>query len=595
MATNITRLFDFLDYQIKNNPIENALVTKHNGKWVATSSQEFAEKANQISRGLLKLGVKPNDKIAVISSANRTEWNIVDIGILQIGAQNVPIYPTISADDYLYIFNHSEVTHCFLSDEVLFEKANKIRTKVKTLKEIYSFEDIDGCKSWNEILELGKDDENGSGQKEVEKLKKKVKTNDLATIIYTSGTTGKPKGVMLSHKNIVSNVKASKKRLPLIDGKSKVLSFLPVCHIFERMLHYLYIQNSISVYFAESIEKIKDNIVEVKPNLMSVVPRLLEKIYDGIIAKGTELKGIKKALFFWAVNIGLKYEPYEKNGWFYEKKLALAQKLIFSKWKEALGGNLTTMVSGSAALQPRLTRVFSASGMRVMEGYGLTETSPVISVNKYANGGFKIGSVGKIIDKNEVRIADDDEILIKGPNVMLGYYKDPDKTAEVMTGKFFHTGDKGKIDEDGFLFITGRKKEIFKTSGGKYISPVLLENEFKQSQFIEQIVVLGEGQKMATAIIQLNFDFVKDWCKKKEITCGQSNEDLINNEKVIARIGREIEEKNKKFGKWETIKLFELTPEIWSVENNLLTPTFKTKRNEILKKYSHLYNKMYEI
>ncbi|MCF6350212.1 MAG: long-chain fatty acid--CoA ligase [Flavobacteriaceae bacterium] len=589
--TKITRTFDFLDYQLKNKPIKNALTTKYNGKWVSTSTQEFIKKANQISRGLLRLGIKPNSKIAVISSSNRTEWNILDMGILQIGAQNVPIYPTISSDDYLYIFNHSEVTHCFLSDITLYEKANSIKSQVKSLKEIYSFEDIKGCKNWDEVLKLGEDDSN---QKEVEKLKKEVKTTDLATIIYTSGTTGRPKGVMLSHKNIVSNVIASIKRLPEFDKNSKVLSFLPVCHVFERMLLYLYIYNSSSIYFAESIEKLKDNLTEVKPVFMSVVPRLLEKIYDGIIAKGSELKGIKKILFFWAVKMGLKYKPYEENGWFYEKKLSLAQKLIFSKWKAALGGNLQTMVSGSAALQPRLTRIFTAAGMPVMEGYGLTETSPVVTVNQYENHYFRIGSVGKAIAHVEIKIATDGEILVKGPNVMMGYYKDPKKTAEVMTGEYFHTGDKGRIDKDGFLKITGRKKEIFKTSGGKYISPVLLENELKQSPFIEQLVVLGEGQKMATAIIQLNFDFVKDWSSQEGIIWGNTNEELISNTEIIAKIQEEINEKNKKFGKWETIKLFELTPEVWSVENNLLTPTFKTKRNEIHKKYAHLYDKLYK-
>ncbi len=326
---------------------------------------------------------------------------------------------------------------------------------------------------------------------------------------------------------------------------------------------------------------------------MSVVPRLLEKIYDGIIAKGTELSGIKKSVFFWAVNVGLKYEPYGKNGWLYEKKLGLARKLIFSKWQAALGGNLHSMVSGSAALQPRIARIFCAAGMNVMEGYGLTETSPVVTVNQYKNHGFKIGTVGKAIDKVEIKIADDDEILIKGPNVMMGYYKDPKKTAEVMTGDYFHTGDKGKVDSDGFLKITGRKKEIFKTSGGKYISPVLLENELKQSLFIEQAVVFGEGEKMPTAVIQLNFDFVKEWCHRKEIDYGKTIKDLISNKKVIDRIQREIDKTNQHFGKWERIKLFELAEDVWSVDNNLLTPTFKTKRNEIRKKYHHLHEKMY--
>jgi len=382
-------------------------------------------------------------------------------------------------------------------------------------------------------------------------------------------------------------------RLPIVKGESTVISFLPVCHVFERMLHYLYIYSGITIYYAEAIEKISDNLKEVHPNFMSVVPRLLEKIYDSIVAKGTELTGVKKQLFFWAVDLGLKYKPYGANGWWYEKKLALANKLIFSKWRDALGGELQTMVSGSAALQPRLTRIFSAAGMQVMEGYGLTETSPVVSVNMYADHHFKVGSVGKPIDHVKVKIADDGEILVKGPNVMQGYYKDPEKTAEVMTGDYFHTGDKGEIDTDGFLKITGRKKEIFKTSGGKYISPALLENEMKQSRFIEQILVIGEGQKMAAAIVQPNFDFVKKWAKRREISIGKSMDEIVNNAEVQNRLMEEIEHGNKNFGKWETIKCIELTPEEWSIDNELLTPTFKPKRTVILKKYKHLYDKIY--
>ncbi len=590
MPKEIKRLFDFAYYQLENHNLEKSLVSKSSGDWVSTSSKEFIDKANAMSRGLLRLGIKPKDKIAVISSSNRTEWNILDVAVLQIGAVNVPIYPTSSKENYEYIFNHAEVVLCFLSDEELFEKASAVKANVPTLKEIYSFDVINNCKNWEEIITLGND---LSNQADVDNLKDDVKADDLATIIYTSGTTGVPKGVMLSHHNVVTNVIDSQPRLPLTEGKTTVLSFLPVCHIFERMLHYLYIYNGITIYYAESIEKISENIKEVQPNFMSVVPRLLEKIYDSIIAKGTELTGIKKILFFWAVELGLKYEPYEANGWLYEKKLALANKLIFSKWREALGGKLTTMVSGSAALQPRLTRIFAAAGMQVMEGYGLTETSPVVTVNMYKDRFFKVGSVGKVINRVEVKIAEDGEILVKGPNVMQGYYKDPEKTASIMTGDYFHTGDKGEIDAQGFLTITGRKKEIFKTSGGKYISPVLLENEMKESRFIEQILVIGEGQKMAAAIVQPNFDFVKNWAKIHEIDIGESLEDIVNNAKVQNRIWEEIENGNKNFGKWETLKKMELTPEIWSIELDLLTPTFKPKRETILKRYKHLYDKIY--
>ncbi|WKK65078.1 AMP-dependent synthetase/ligase [Lutimonas zeaxanthinifaciens] len=592
MSTEITRIFDFAYYQLDKYNLSKAFVSKVTGEWVATSSKEFVAKVNIVSRGLLALGVKPGDKIALISSTNRTEWNILDIALLQIGAVNVPIYPTISESDYEYIFNHAEVKFCFLSDEILFEKASAVEKNVKSLKRIFSFDKIKDCAYWEEVFTLGSDE---ALQDKVDKLKDKVKPEDLATIIYTSGTTGVPKGVMLSHNNLVSNVLDSVPRLPLVKGESTVLSFLPVCHVFERMLHYLYLYSGLTIHFAESIEKIADNIKEVKPHFMSVVPRLLEKIYDSIIAKGADLTGIKKRLFFWAVETGLKYEPYERNGWYYEKKLGLANKLIFSKWREALGGNLTTMVSGSAALQPRLSRIFAAAGMQVMEGYGLTETSPVISVNMYEGENFKIGSVGKAIDNVEIKIADDGEILIKGPNVMQGYYKDPDKTAEVMTDEFFHTGDKGELDKDGFLTITGRKKEIFKTSGGKYISPTLLENEMKQSRFIEQILVIGEGQKMPAAIVQPNFEFVKEWARRHDVSCGNTPEEMAVNKEVQKRIKEEIDLGNQNFGKWETIKRMELTPEIWSVDNNLLTPTFKPKREVILKKYKHLYDKIYGV
>ena len=391
---NITRLFDFPYYQLSKNNLPDCLVTKYEGEWIKTSTQEFINKANAVSRGLLRMGINKNDKIALISTNNRTEWSIMDIGILQTGAQTIPIYPTISEEDYEYILNHSESIYCFVSDQEVYEKVMAIKKNVPKLKEVFSFDTISGCKNWEEVVKQGSDDSN---QDDVETRKNEVNEMDLATIIYTSGTTGRPKGVMLSHKNIVSNVIDSAPRIPVKEGDARALSFLPVCHIFERMILYIYQYHSVSIYYAESIEKISDNIKEVHPHVMSVVPRLLEKVYDKIYAKGTELTGIKKSLFFWAVDLGLKYEPYGANGWWYETKLKLARKLIFSKWNEALGGNLEVMVSGSAALQPRLARVFAAAGMPVMEGYGLTETSPVITVNDQRNGLFRIGTVGKPI------------------------------------------------------------------------------------------------------------------------------------------------------------------------------------------------------
>ncbi len=584
----VTRLFDFPYYQLEKYNLEKAFTAKYNGEWISTSTQEFIDKANAISRGLIRLGVQPNDKIAIISSTNRTEWNIMDIGVLQTGAQNVPIYPTISKEDYEYVINHSEAIYCFASDADIVEKLNKIKSNTQLI-EIFTFDDIVGEKNWKEILELGSNKDN---QDEVEKRKNAISEEDLATLIYTSGTTGRPKGVMLSHKNIVSNVLASEKRVPVEYGSTKALSFLPVCHIFERMILYLYQYCGVSIYYAESIEQLSVNAQEIKPNIMTAVPRLYEKIYDKIIAKGNGLSGIKKALFFWAVDLGLKYEPYEANGWWYEKKLSIARKLIFSKWQQALGGELKLMVSGSAALQTRLIRVFTAAEMPIMEGYGLTETSPVASVNDINDGGFKIGSVGRIIDDVEVKIAADGEILIKGANVMMGYYKDPEKSAEVLKNGYFHTGDLGELCDDNFLKITGRKKEMFKTSGGKYVVPPLLEGELKQSLFIEQVMVVGEGEKMPAAIIQPNFEHVRSWAEIHNIEL-TTNESLICNPKVIERIEKEVIKCNSKFAKWETIKKFELTPDEWSIDGGHLTPTMKMKRKIIKQIYKDLYDNIY--
>lgn len=588
--TNITRLFDFPYHQLEKHNLSDALVTKYNNEWVKTSTKEYLEKANALSRGLLRLGVSKDDKIAIISSNNRTEWHISDIGILQTGAQTVPMYPTISAEDYEYILNHSESKYVFVSDIEVYEKLNSIKGNVTSLIDIYSYNEISGCKNWNEVLELGKDNSN---QNEVEDRKANVTSSDLATIIYTSGTTGRPKGVMLTHHNIVSDVLMSAPRVPLRAGDTRALSFLPICHIFERMLTYLYQYYGISIYFAESIEKISDNLKEVHPHVMSVVPRLLEKVYDKIYAKGADLTGVKKKLFFWALDLGMNYKPYQENGFLYEFKLKIARKLIFSKWQEALGGELELLVCGSAALQTRLSKVFCAAGIPVMEGYGLTETSPVISVNDMRNKGFRIGSVGKILEGVEVKIAKDGEILCKGPNVMIGYYKDEEQTNEVIKKGFFHTGDIGEIDNDGFLKITDRKKEMFKTSGGKYIAPQMLENHFKQSRFIEQIMVIGDGEKMPAAFIQPSFDFIKEWAERKGINLGNSNEEIISNEKVINRIQKEIDAINERFGNWEKVKRFELTHDIWSIDAGHLTPTMKLKRKVIKEKYNDLYIKIY--
>lgn len=586
---DITRLFDFPYHQLKKHNLDAALVSKKNGEWVETSTKEYLNKANALSRALLKLGVRKDDKIAVICTTNRTEWCIVDIAVLQLGAQTVPIYPNISSEDYQYVLRHSEASYCFVSDREVFDKVLKVKTMTK-LKDIYSFDELEDCENYSTLFEMGKDKSN---QKDLETRKVNVKETDLATLIYTSGTTGKPKGVMLSHRNIVQNVLASIPRLPLIEGASRVLSFLPLCHIFERVLIYVYQHAGVSVYFAESLETIGADAQEIKPNLMSVVPRLLEKVFNKIYAKGSELKGLKKKLFFWAVALGERFEPYGANGWWYEVQLKIAKKLIFSKWRAGLGGELHTMVCGSAALHPRLSRVFCASGMMVMEGYGLTETSPVVSVGMQANNFFKIGTVGKPIHNVEVKIAEDGEILIKGPNVMQGYYKDPERTASVMTADYFHTGDKGELDCEGFLKITGRKKEMFKTSGGKYIVPTLIENALKESNFIEQVMVIGENQKMPAALIQPNFEFLLEWIERKNLKIGKTPESIVSSAEVQKRIQKEVDYYNNRFGKWEQVKRFELTSDEWSIDSGHLTPTMKMKRIVILKIYASLVQKIY--
>ena len=584
-----TRLFEFIEYQNEHAPLEKSFTTKYNGKWESLSTENFISQSRAISRALVGLGIKAGDKIAMISSNNRSEWSVIDVGLLTLGAVNIPIYPTISSKDYEYILNHSESIYCFVSDQEVYKKVKSIQKNVKTLKKVYSFDKIKGCPHWSELLDEGSKMDNDDT---VTKMKNQVKSEDLATIIYTSGTTGVPKGVMLSHNNVVSNVVSASKRLPLTIGQASALSFLPVCHIFERVILYIYMFNSVSVYFAESIETIADNLKEIKPNVMTAVPRLLEKVYDKIYARGGELTGIKKSLFYWAVDLGLQYNPYGQNGAWYEFKLKIAKKLILSKWQEALGGNLELICSGSAPLQSRLARVFTAAGMTLVEGYGLTETSPVISVCDMRENKFKIGTVGKVIDGVEVKIAEDGEILCKGPNVMMGYYKEEKMTKEVMSGDYFHTGDIGEIDSEGFLKITDRKKEMFKTSGGKYIAPAVIENQMKQSLFIEQIMVVGSGRRMPTAVIQPNVDHVIEWLKEKGIECNSLSK-AIQETILKDEILKEVENHNQNFGSWEQIKKIELTPDVWSIDDGHLTPTMKLKRKVVTEKYKDLIEKMY--
>ncbi len=584
-SSQITRLFDFPYYQLEHYPQEKCLVSKEENTWVNVSTHQYINKANIVSRALLNLGIKPGDKIAVITSINQPKWHILDIGVMQIGAINVPLYPTFSEKDYAYVLNHSDSIYCVVSDNDLYQKVIAIQDQTQ-LKKIFTFEEIGTDYDWNSFLSLGNDN---SLQTQVNNLKNAVNPSNLATIIYTSGTTGTPKGVMLSHKNIVSNIFATGKSLDLHDNKKIAISYLPISHIFERAASYYCQYMGFEIHFAEGIDKIGDNLREVQPNFMAVVPRLLEKVFDKIVDKGSNLSGIKKRLFFWALKLGEQYKPYKANGWFYEFQLKIARKLIFSKWKQALGGKLDFMLAGSAPMQPRLIKIFTAAGIPVFEGYGMTETSPAISVTDMRDKGFKIGTVGKVIEDVTVKIADDGEILVKGPNIMMGYYKNTEQTNETIKNGYLHTGDIGKIDEEGFLKITDRKKEIFKTSGGKYIAPAVLESEFKKSRFIEQIMVIGESKKMPAAFIQVSFDFVTEWAKRHNHIIN----DVSTDERLIERIQKELNYYNRQFGKWEQIKRFEITPDEWTTNAGHLTPTLKMRRKIILEKYNELSEKIY--
>ena len=584
----ITRLFDIPYEALKNYPKEDALATKYAGTWEKLSTQDFINQGNQFSRGLLSLDVKVGDRIGLVSTNNRTEWFVADLGISQIGAITVPVYPTISIEDYVYIFNDAEIKYCFVSDKGLYEKLLQVKEKVSSLIEIFTFDEVENAKNWSEILHLGND----FSQEEVENRKKGIKEEDLATIIYTSGTTGSPKGVMLTHKNIISNVLGVENRIPIPNKDYKeirTLSFLPICHILERMVCYFYFHHGFSTYFAESIEKIGENMKEVKPHFVTVVPRLLEKVYDKIYHKGISAGGLKKLIFLWAMGVNKKYQLGQPKNW----KQKLADKLVFSKWREGLGGEIVSLISGSAALSISLNKKFQAAGIPIIEGYGLTETSPVIAVNSFDQ--MKLGSVGKPLDNLQVKIADDGEILVKGPSVTQGYLNKPEQTKEVFTEDgFFKTGDIGHIDEEGFLIITDRKKEMFKTSGGKYVAPQMIENKAKASRFIEQIMVVGEGEKMPCAFVQPEFDFVKRWAELHNLNIGQTPEEMVKSPELKKRIEKEIEKLNQKLGNWEQVKRIELTPEIWSVDNGMLTPTMKLKRKVIKERYINLYNKLYE-
>ena len=584
-----TRIFDILEnYKSKFPNKKDALSAKENGKWVNYSAKDYIERANWVSYGLLAMGFNKGDKIATVSN-NRPEWNFMDMGMLQIGVVHVPIYPTISDTEYEHILKHSEAKIIIVSSFELYERIKFIAEK--TGIDIYTFDRIENAKHWTEIIEAGKAAEGPEMRGKLKLLKDDIKKDDLATIIYTSGTTGLPKGVMLSHWNFMYQVHEIDSFLN-VDSNQRALSFLPLCHVLERIGGYVWQYRGLGIYYAESIEKISDNIKEIKPHAFISVPRLLERIYDKIISIGKDLEGAKKGLFFWAVDLGLQYKDHG-NSLPYLIKLKVANMLVFKKWREALGGNVRLIIVGGAALQPRLAKVFHAAGIPVHEGYGLTETAPVIAVNRFKYPELMFGTVGpKLGEEQEIKIADDGEILFKGPNLMLGYYKDEERTREAIDAEgWFHTGDIGEMVGDN-LKITDRKKEIFKLSTGKYVAPQVVENIFKESLFIEQIMVLGANEKFTAALISPHFEFLHDWCHKKKIKF-RDNEDLIENPQVIARYQEEVDFYNKRLGKTEKIKKFQLVCEEWTPDNGELSPTLKLKRRFIMEKYKTKIERIY--
>jgi long-chain acyl-CoA synthetase len=586
----VTRTFDILDLYREKYIKDDAFAAKENGEWVKYSSAQYVENASLISYGLLAFGLKVGDRVVTITN-NRPEWNFVDMGMSQAGIIHVPIYPTISTEEYSYILKHAEPTLIFVGDKLLLEKITTICEKIASVKAIFTFNQVEGARNWKELIELGRNNEE-KYRDELDKIKKSIKPEDMVTLLYTSGTTGFPKGVVLTHNNLISNVKASVNVHPM-GFQHRALSFLPINHVYERMLNYHFQYKGISIYYAESMATIATNAQEIKPHLFACVPRLLESIYSKIIGKGKDLSFPKKQIFFWAVNLGLRFEMNRKNGWWYHFRLKIADKLIFSKWREVLGGELEIMVSGAAALQPRLVRIFWAAGIKVLEGYGLTETSPVIAVNNLTRNEIMFGTVGPVVDGVEVKIDEDGEILCKGPNVMTGYYKEPGLTQEVIDNEgWFHTGDVGMLIDNKYLKITDRKKEIFKLSSGKYIAPQVIENKLKESFFIEQVMVIGENEKFASAIVAPNFPFLHEWASRHNIKF-RDNEELINLKEVIDRYQREINDVNKSLGEFEKIKRIRLINDEWTTNTGELSPTLKLKRKFLYDRYAEIVKGIY--
>ena len=589
------RLFDCLDHQLEHFPKQDMLSAKENGKWVSYGTQQSADIVNRFSAGLLQLGVSANDmtaegsdKIAIISN-NRPEWVFADLAVQQIGAILVPVYPTTNPLELEFILNDAAVKYIFVSNEELLQKIKGVLGKVPSVKGIYTFDKIYGASHWSEVTQMA----DAASLSQVTAIKSAIPVSHLATIIYTSGTTGTPKGVMLSHKNIYSNLMFSKESFPFEDSpESKVLSFLPLNHIYEKMMTYIYLYSGISIYYAESLETIGDNLREVKPDGFTTVPRLLEKVFERIMSKGNELTGAKRKLFFWAVGLAEKYDNRISGGAWYNMQLAIANKLIFTKWREALGGNVSYIVTGGAACQVKLLRIFNAAKLPVYEGYGPTENSPVIAVNRRVKGGTKFGTVGPVLNGINVKLAEDGEICVSGACVMEGYYKRPDLTAETVIDGWLHTGDIGVWEEGKFLKITDRKKELFKTSGGKYVAPQPIENKLAESPFIEQVMVVGADKKFVGALIVPSFTAVKEWMKEKGIDF-TSNEEVVHHPQILELYKDLVENYNKFFNHVEQIKKFELLPREWTIETGEMTPKMSLKRKVVMEKFKDAFERIY--
>ncbi|MDR1866504.1 MAG: long-chain fatty acid--CoA ligase [Bacteroidales bacterium] len=587
----VTRTFDLLEQYRTLYKLHDALACKKSaGKWIKYSGEEYAEHADNVSCGLLSMGYGAGDKIAVITN-NRPEWNFLDMGMSQIGVVSVPVYPTISMEEYRFILNHSEPKMLVVSDKLLLERLRPLIDTSPSIRHVYTFNRIEGEHNWKEIAIAGKDHAE-EFLPQVEKIRQSILPDDMFTLIYTSGTTGTPKGVMLSHRNLLENVKATAVRNYLSAG-SRALSFLPISHIYERMMNYHFQYKGFSVYYAENIGSIMENIREVKPHIFNTVPRLLERVYMGLASKGKELTGIKKVLFGSAVNVATQYNPRRKEPLWYCIRLAIARKLVFPKWMDVLGGEVRIIVSGGASLQTRLSNLFCAMGVDLLEGYGLTETSPVIAVSDLRRGKTKAGTVGHFLENIEVKFDRDGEILCKGPCVMLGYYKAPELTAEVIDGEgYFHTGDIGSTDEEGFLTITDRKKEIFKLSNGKYVSPQVIENKLKESFLIDQAMVIGETEKYASALISPNYPQLHKWCYDNAVKF-ENNAGLLQYSEVIELYQNEVNQVNKKLSNAEQIRRFRLVADEWSAQTGELSPTLKLKRKYLVEKYLNVINEIY--